>query len=155
MIGSTSSTPRSETESSRPASRSTPRRRSRSRTSSRTHKADIDAAWEAIRESPTPRIHTFISTSDIHIVHQLRTTHEDVKGQARAAVAHARSLCDDVEFSPMDATRADVEFTADVLRIAIEEGATTINVPDTVGYAMPHEYAAFLTRLYDLVPGLS
>src|SRR4029077_15588692 len=76
------------------------------------------------------------------------------KGQARAAVAHAKSLCDDVEFSPMDATRADAEFTAEVLRIAIEEGATTINVPDTVGYTMPHEYAAFLTRLSELGPEL-
>jgi 2-isopropylmalate synthase len=77
-----------------------------------------------------------------------------VLGQARAAVAHARSLVDDVEFSPMDATRADVEFTAEVLAVALEEGATTINIPDTVGYAMPDEYAAFLTRLYELVPGL-
>src|ERR671937_1040379 len=120
----------------------------------RAHAADVDRAWEAVRDAERPRIHTFLSTSDIHIEHQLQSTREDVKGQARAAVAHAKSLCDDVEFSPMDATRSDVEFTAEVLRIAIEEGATTINVPDTVGYAMPHEYAAFLTRLYELVPGL-
>src|SRR5690349_8308486 len=77
-----------------------------------------------------------------------------IAGQARAAVAHARSLVEDVEFSPMDATRADVEFTAEVVQAAIEEGATTINIPDTVGYAMPIEYAAFLTRLYELVPDL-
>jgi 2-isopropylmalate synthase len=121
----------------------------------RAHAADVDRAWEAVRDAERPRIHTFLSTSDIHIEHQLQSTREDVKGQARAAVAHARSLCEDVEFSPMDATRADVEFTAEVLNIAIEEGATTINVPDTVGYAMPHEYAAFLTRLYELVPGLA
>jgi 2-isopropylmalate synthase len=120
----------------------------------RAHAADVDRAWEAVREAERPRIHTFLSTSDIHIEHQLQSTREDVKGQARAAVAHARSLCDDVEFSPMDATRADVEFTAEVLRIAIDEGATTINVPDTVGYAMPHEYAEFLGRLYELVPAL-
>ena len=101
-----------------------------------------------------PRIHTFVSTSDIHIEHQLQSTREDVKGLARASVAQARALCDDVEFSPMDATRADVEFTAEVVQIAIDEGATTINIPDTVGYAMPQEYAAFLTRLYELVPGL-
>jgi 2-isopropylmalate synthase len=88
-----------------------------------------------------PRIHTFISTSDIHIEHQMRNTREDVKRGARAAVAHARSLVEDVEFSPMDATRADVEFTAEVLQIALDEGATTINIPDTVGYAMPQEYA--------------
>ena len=67
-------------------------------------------------------------------------------GQARAAVAHARSLVEDVEFSPMDATRADVEFTAEVLQAALDEGATTINIPDTVGYTMPDEYAAFLGR---------
>jgi 2-isopropylmalate synthase len=120
----------------------------------RAHAADIDRAWEAVREADRPRIHTFISTSDIHIVHQLQSTREDVKGQARAAVAHARALVDDVEFSPMDATRADVEYTAEVLQIALDEGATTINIPDTVGYAMPHEYADFLTRLYGLVPGL-
>ena len=73
----------------------------------RTHVADIDAAWNAVKDAPRPRIHTFIATSDIHIEHQLRTTREDVLGQARAAVAHAKGYLDDVEFSPMDATRAD------------------------------------------------
>src|SRR5918999_158327 len=120
----------------------------------RAHAADVERAAEAVRDAERPRIHTFLSTSDIHIEHQLQTTREDVKGQARAAVAHARELCDDVEFSPMDATRAEVEFTAEVIQIALDEGATTINIPDTVGYATPHEYAAFLTRLYELVPGL-
>jgi len=120
----------------------------------RTHAADIDAAWESVRYSERPRIHTFISTSDIHIKHQLQTTREDVVGQARAAVSHARSVCDDVEFSPMDATRADLEFTAEVCAAAIEEGATTINIPDTVGYTTPDEYAAYLNRLYELIPGL-
>ncbi|HEX4625217.1 MAG TPA: 2-isopropylmalate synthase [Solirubrobacteraceae bacterium] len=120
----------------------------------RTHVADIDAAWDAVKEAERPRIHTFISTSDIHIEHQLQTTREDVKGQARAAVAHAKQYCDDVEFSPMDATRADLEFTAEVCAIAVEEGATTINIPDTVGYTMPAEYTAYLERLYALVPGL-
>jgi 2-isopropylmalate synthase len=121
----------------------------------RTGVQDIDAAWNAIKDSERPRIHTFISTSDIHITHQLQTTREDVKGQARAAVAHARQYCDDVEFSPMDATRADLEFTAEVLQIALDEGATTINVPDTVGYAMPDEYAEMWRRLYELVPDLA
>jgi 2-isopropylmalate synthase len=120
----------------------------------RTHKADIDAAWGAVRDAQRPRIHTFISTSDIHIEHQLQTDREDVKGQARAAVAMAKSYLDDVEFSPMDATRADVEFTAEVCAIAVEEGATTINIPDTVGYTTPEEYAEFFRRLYELVPGL-
>src|ERR1700709_1879703 len=97
----------------------------------RTHKADIDAAWGAIRAAGRPRIHTFISTSDIHIEHQLQTDREDVKGQARAAVAHAKAQCEDVEFSPMDATRADIEFTAEVCAIAVEEGATAVNIPHT------------------------
>jgi 2-isopropylmalate synthase len=121
----------------------------------RAHAADVERAAEAVRDAERPRIHTFISTSDIHIEHQLQSTREDVKGQARAAVAHARSFVSDVEFSPMDATRADVEFTAEVVQIALDEGATTINVPDTVGYATPQEYAGFLRRLYELVPGLS
>jgi 2-isopropylmalate synthase len=121
---------------------------------SRTHKADIDAAWNAIKDSERPRIHTFISTSDIHIEHQLQTTREDVKGQAKAAVALAKSYCEDVEFSPMDATRADLQFTAEVCAIAVAEGANVINVPDTVGYTTPEEYAAYFKRLYELVPGL-
>src|SRR5438034_4886034 len=120
----------------------------------RAHVADVDAAYGAVRDAERPRIHTFISTSDIHITHQLQSTRDDVKGQARAAVAHAKSLVDDVEFSPMDATRADVEFTAEVCAIAIEEGATVINIPDTVGYTMPHEFDAHLRRLYELVPTL-
>ena len=121
----------------------------------RAHAADIERAADAVRDAERPRIHTFISTSDIHIEHQLQSTREDVLGQARAAVAHAKSFVDDVEFSPMDATRADAEFTASVVAAAIEEGATTVNIPDTVGYAMPDEYAAFLRRLYELVPGLA
>jgi 2-isopropylmalate synthase len=120
----------------------------------RTHKADIDAAWSAVKDAQRPRIHTFISTSDIHIEHQLQTDREDVKGQARAAVALAKSYCEDVEFSPMDATRADVEFTAEVCTIAVEEGATVVNIPDTVGYTTPEEYAAYFERLYELVPAL-
>src|SRR5437867_7677496 len=120
----------------------------------RAHVADVDAAHGAVRDAERPRIHTFISTSDIHITHQLQTTRDDVKGQARAAVAHAKALVDDVEFSPMDATRADVEFTAEVCAIAIEEGATVINIPDTVGYTMPQEFDAYLRRLYELVPAL-
>jgi 2-isopropylmalate synthase len=121
----------------------------------RANPQDVDAAWNAVKDSERPRIHTFISTSDIHIEHQLQTTREDVKGQARAAVAQARGYCDDVEFSPMDATRSDLEFTAEVLRIALDEGATTINVPDTVGYSMPDEHAEMWRTLYRLVPGLA
>jgi 2-isopropylmalate synthase len=120
----------------------------------RIHVGDIDAAWNAVKDAARPRIHTFVSTSDIHIEHQMRATRADVLGLTRAGVAHAKQYVDDVEFSPMDATRSDVEFTAEVLQIAIDEGATTINIPDTVGYTMPHEYTAFLGTLYELTPGL-
>ena len=120
----------------------------------RTHKADIDAAWNAVKDAERPRIHTFISTSDIHITHQLQTTREDVKGQARAAVALAKSYCEDVEFSPMDATRAEIEFTAEVCAIAVAAGANVINIPDTVGYTTPEEYGRYFARLYELVPEL-
>src|SRR3954449_9794875 len=120
----------------------------------RTGVQDIDAAWNAVKDSERPRIHTFISTSDIHIKYQLQTTREDVKGQARAAVAHAKQYCDDVEFSPMDASRSELEYTAEVIQIALDEGATTINVPDTVGYAVPGEHAAMWAELYRLVPSL-
>src|SRR3712207_4936310 len=121
----------------------------------RTAVQDIDAAWNAIRDAERARIHTFIATSDIHIQKKLRTTRDDVKGQARAAVAHARQYTDDVEFSPEDGSRSDVEFMAEVIQIAIDEGATTINVPDTVGYTMPVEYAEMWRRLYELVPDLA
>ncbi|MBV8734807.1 MAG: 2-isopropylmalate synthase [Solirubrobacterales bacterium] len=120
----------------------------------RTAAGDIDRAWQAVSDAARPRIHTFIATSDIHIRHKLRTTRESVLGQARAAVAHARSYTDDVEFSPEDGFRSDREFLAEVIAAAIEEGATTINVPDTVGYATPEEYGAMFTELYELVPAL-
>ena len=124
----------------------------------RTAAGDIDRAWEAVRDAQGAggaRIHTFIATSDIHIQHKLQTTREDVLGQARAAVAHARQYTEDVEFSPEDGFRSDREFMAEVIAAAIEEGATTINVPDTVGYATPEEYAEMFRRLYELVPALA
>jgi 2-isopropylmalate synthase len=120
----------------------------------RTSKQDIEAAWNAVRDSERPRIHTFIATSDIHIERKLQTTREDVKGQVRAAVAQAREYTDDVEFSPEDGSRSDVQYMAEVIQIALDEGASTINVPDTVGYTMPREYAAMFEQLYRLVPGL-
>src|SRR5580658_7025102 len=120
----------------------------------RTSKQDIDAAWEAVKDAERPRIHTFIATSDIHIERKLQTTREDVKGQARDAVAHAREYAEDVEFSPEDGSRSDIEYIAEVIQIALDEGATTINVPDTVGYTMPGEYNAMFTELYRLVPDL-
>ena len=91
----------------------------------RAHAADVDRAWDAVRDAERPRIHTFVSTSDIHIIHQLQATRDDVKGLARASVAQAKGYCDDVEFSPMDATRADLDFTAEVVQIAIDENSTS------------------------------
>jgi 2-isopropylmalate synthase len=120
----------------------------------RTSKQDIDAAWRAVKDSERPRIHTFIATSDIHIERKLQTTRADVLGQARAAVAHAREYTDDVEFSPEDGSRSDVQYMAEVIAVALDEGAGTINVPDTVGYTMPREYAAMFEELYRLVPAL-
>jgi 2-isopropylmalate synthase len=121
----------------------------------RTDKRDIDIAWQALREAGRARIDIVTSASDIHIEHQLNSTREDVKGQVRAAVAHARALTDDVEISPMDTTRADVEYLAEMIDVAIAEGAGTVDLPDTVGYAMPHEFGAMIERLYELVPALS
>jgi 2-isopropylmalate synthase len=120
----------------------------------RTSAQDIEAAWNAVRDASRPRIHTFLATSDVHIKYKLQTTREDVKGQVRAAVAQAREYCEDVEFSPEDGSRSDVEFMAEVVQIALDEGASTINVPDTVGYAMPSEYRAMFEELYRLVPDL-
>src|SRR3954453_23590935 len=120
----------------------------------RTVVGDIDAVWNAVKDSERPRIHMVISTSDFHIERKLQTTREDVKGQARAAVAHACELCDDVEFSCEDASRSGVDYLAEVIQIAIDEGATTVNVAGTVGYAMPDEFAAMFRRLYELVPDL-
>ena len=114
---------------------------------------DIDRAGEAIRDAAHPRIHVFMSTSDIHIEHQLRSTRAAVLERVRKMVRRAKSLCDDIEFSPMDATRSDVKYMHEVLAAAIEEGATTLNIPDTVGYATPEEYGALIAGIIANVPG--
>src|SRR3989338_7583423 len=106
----------------------------------RTKKEDIDRAWEAVKYSKKPRIHTFIATSEIHIREKLRKTKEGVIQIAVEAVKHAKSLCKDVEFSPEDSARTDVGYMCDVIKAVIEAGATTINIPDTVGYAEPEEF---------------
>ena len=101
--------------------------------------ADIDRAWAALSGAARPRIHVFLATSDIHLEHKLRITREQCVKQVTSAVAHARSLCPDVEFSAEDATRTDLPFLCDVAAAAVDAGATTINLPDTVGYALPAE----------------
>jgi len=103
----------------------------------RANRADIDQAWRGVRDAKRPRIHVVLATSDIHLQYKLRKTRAEVVDMTRRAVAHARRLCDDVEFSPEDATRTEREFLLEVLNTAVEGGATTLNVPDTVGYAVP------------------
>ncbi|MBN2305298.1 MAG: 2-isopropylmalate synthase [Anaerolineae bacterium] len=119
----------------------------------RTTKNDIDKAWEAIQDAAKPRIHTFIATSDIHMEHKLRMTREQVVERTREMVSYARSLCDDIEFSPEDACRSDPAFLVEVLGVAIEAGATTLNIPDTVGYITPAEYHELITYLIRETPG--
>ena len=120
----------------------------------RTVRADIERAWEAIQHSKKPRIHTFIATSDIHLVHKLKKTRQQVLGDAVAAVTLAKSLCDEVEFSCEDASRSDVDFLCQVVSAAIGAGATIINLPDTVGYVLPEEYGSMFRIIRERVKGI-
>jgi len=117
----------------------------------RASERDIDRAWEAIRTARLPRIHTFISTSDIHLTHQLRKSREEVLAMTVAAVRRAKSYTDNVEFSAMDATRSDWDYLCRVVEAAIDAGATTVNIPDTVGYAVPSEFGALIAYLKENV----
>jgi 2-isopropylmalate synthase len=118
----------------------------------RTNIEDVDAAIESLEGARNPRIHVFIATSDIHMQHKLRMTREQVIEATDAAVRKAKGFCSDVEFSCEDATRTDAEFMAQVVRVAIAAGATTINIPDTVGYTVPEEYTEILNGLRERVP---
>jgi len=118
----------------------------------RAMKGDIDTAWDAIKESPNPRIHTFIATSPVHMKAKLGKEPEQVLEMAEAAVRHAASYTSNVEFSAEDASRSDKEFLARIVELAITCGATTINIPDTVGYAQPQEFAALIRYLLETVP---
>jgi len=117
-------------------------------------KHDIEIAWEAIQGAARPRIHTFLATSDIHLSFKLKMTRSDALKQAHDSVAFARSLCEDVEFSPEDATRSDVDFLCEVLQAVVDAGATTLNIPDTVGYTTPTEYANLIRTIRDRVKGI-
>ena len=119
----------------------------------RANKNDIDKAWEAVQGAVRPRIHTFLATSDIHMEHKLRMSRNDVLEAVGDMVQYARSLCQDVEFSPEDAGRSDPEFLVKVLEVAIQAGATTLNIPDTVGYTTPEEYGGLIKHLRENVPG--
>jgi 2-isopropylmalate synthase len=108
---------------------------------------DVQRAGEAVREAERPRIHTFLATSDIHLQFKLKISRAEALEQMRSGVSLAKSYCEDVEFSPEDATRSDFDFLCEVVEGAIEAGATTINIPDTVGYTFPAEYGALIARL--------
>ncbi|HKG95729.1 MAG TPA: 2-isopropylmalate synthase [Gemmatimonadaceae bacterium] len=112
---------------------------------------DIDACAHALQPAARRRIHTFLATSDLHLQHKLRMTRAEVVARAAEAVAYARTLAEDVEFSPEDASRSDPDFLCEVLAAAVEAGATTLNIPDTVGYATPDEYGALIRRVCALV----
>ena len=113
----------------------------------RTGVEDVARAGEALEGAERPRIHTFIATSDIHLEHKLRMSREEVLAEVDRAVKQARGYCDDVEFSAEDATRSDWSFLVEVFRVAVAAGASTLNVPDTVGYTQPEEYAALIRHL--------
>ncbi|HEY3374568.1 MAG TPA: 2-isopropylmalate synthase [Candidatus Aquicultor sp.] len=117
--------------------------------------ADIDRAAEAIKHAERPRIHTFVMSSDTQIERQLRKTKDEVLMMAVNAVKHAKSYVDDVEFSPMDATRADFDFLCKLIEATIESGATVVNIPDTVGYATPDEFGKLIADLIAAVPSMN
>src|SRR4030043_2417113 len=121
---------------------------------SRTNPKDIDRAWEAVKGAKYPRLHTFISTSDIHLKHQLKISKQEVVRIAGQSVARAKRYTPNVEFSAMDATRTDVEFLIAVCEAAIQAGAPTINIPDTVGYAIPSEFGSLIRALRQRVRGI-
>ncbi|KAK8949916.1 2-isopropylmalate synthase A [Platanthera guangdongensis] len=121
----------------------------------RCNKKDIDAAWEAVRHARRPRVHTFIATSEIHMHHKLRKSREEVVRIAREMVGYAKSLgCQDIEFSPEDAGRSDHEFLYHVLEEVIKAGATTLNIPDTVGYTLPDEFGQLISDIKTNTKGI-
>jgi len=121
---------------------------------SRALKGDIDVAYEAVKVAKKPRIHLFLATSEIHMQYKLKMTREQVLEKVESTVKYAKSLCDDIEFSAEDASRSDVEFLIKVVETAIKAGATTVNIPDTVGYATPDEYGKLIKTLKERVKGI-
>jgi 2-isopropylmalate synthase len=119
----------------------------------RASRSDIDRAWEGVRAAARPRIHTFLATSELHMQHKLRMTRGEVLARVAEMVAYARSRCEDVEFSPEDAGRSEPAFLYEVLDVAIRAGATTLNIPDTVGYTTPDEFGALIAGIRENVPG--
>ena len=114
----------------------------------------VDSAWEAIKGAKQPRIHVFLSASDIHLLYQLKKTREEILQISRDMVARAKKYTDDVEFSPMDASRTEPGYIYQILEAVIEAGATTVNIPDTVGYAIPQEYGDLIEGIFNNVPNI-
>ncbi|MFO7951645.1 MAG: 2-isopropylmalate synthase [Bacillota bacterium] len=120
----------------------------------RTVPGDIDEAWEAIKDAENPRLHIFLGASDIHMKHKFNKEPEEVLKQGVEAVKYARRYTENIEYSPEDATRANEEYLYELIEAVIKAGATTINIPDTVGYAVPEEFGAMIRRLREKIPGL-
>lgn len=120
----------------------------------RATRMDIDRGWDALKYAESPRIHTFLATSDIHLRHKLQISREAALEQAVEAVKYARRLCSDVEFSAEDAYRSDVDYLAQVIEAVIDAGAGVVNLPDTVGYAVPEDFGAFIRTFMERVPNI-
>jgi len=120
----------------------------------RAHPDDIDRAWEAVREAEHPRIHVFLSASDIHLIYQLKKSREQILEASRDMVARAKKYVDDVEFSPMDASRTEPGYIYQIVEAVIDAGATTVNIPDTVGYAIPDEFGRLIDGIFQNVPNI-
>ncbi len=120
----------------------------------RATREDIDAGWEALKGAESPRIHTFIATSDIHLKYKLQKSREEVLEQAVEAVKYAKKYCSDVEFSAEDASRSDLDYLCTVIEKVIDAGATVVNIPDTVGYAVPDEFGRFIKAIMERVPNI-
>ena len=119
---------------------------------SRSDKGDISRCWDEVTHGKKPRIHTFIATSDIHLKHKLKLTRKELLKEIQESVGYARKLCNDIEWSAEDATRSDWDFLVEAVKIAIEEGASTINLPDTVGYIVPSEFKQFWEYIFEKIP---
>ena len=118
------------------------------------HREAIDVAWEAIKDAQHPRIHVFLSSSEIHLLHQLKKDRQQILEASCEMVAWAKGYLDDVEFSPMDATRTDPDYLYQILEGVIEAGATTVNIPDTVGYTIPREFCNLIDGIFKNVPNI-
>ena len=121
----------------------------------RAHPDDIDRAWEAVKPAKHPRLHVFLSASDIHLLYQLKKSREEILEMSRGMVARAKKYTDDIEFSPMDASRTEPEYLYQILAAVIDAGATTVNIPDTVGYAIPAEFGSLIEGIFQNVPNIN